>query len=248
MWESRLSILLFYLLTSSTVIASEQQPFEFGDMSAPQYSLPPLPYAYNALEPHISAQIMELHHSKHHQTYITNLNALLKSQAEAVHTSDITAQVALQQGLKFNAGGHINHSLFWQNLAPANSPEAKFSAAPELSSRIKATWGDEDKFKEAFNAALLSIQGSGWGWLIKVETGNESRLAIVTTKDQDPVVGKGEVPLFGVDLWEHSFYLQYLNNKAAYVKNIWNVINWKVAEERYLGSRADAFKILKASI
>jgi Fe-Mn family superoxide dismutase len=122
----------------------------------------------------------------------------LKTQAEAVHTADITTQVSLQQAIKFNAGGHINHSLFWQNLAPANSADAKSSAAPKLSSQIKATWGDEEKFREAFKMALLGIQGSGWGWLVKVETGNEQRLAIVTTKDQDPVVGKGEVPVFGV--------------------------------------------------
>lgn len=159
---------------------------------------------------------MELHHSKHHQAYITNLNAVLKSQAEAVHASDITSQVALQQGLKFNAGGHINHSLFWQNLAPANSPEAKSSAAPELFKKINAIWGDEEKFKEAFNAALLGIQGSGWGWLIKVNTGNQQTLAIVTTKDQDPVVGRGETPLLGVDLWEHSFYLQVSSIDVLY--------------------------------
>ncbi|KAL1645084.1 Superoxide dismutase [Mn], mitochondrial [Didymella pomorum] len=252
---SAVLVLLASLFSATNVLSSEQQPFEFGEMSAPQYTLPKLPYAYDALEPHISAQIMELHHSKHHQTYITNLNAALKTQAEAMHTSDITSQVSLQQGIKFNAGGHINHSLFWQNLAPASSAEAKSSAAPELVKQIKATWGDEDKFKEAFNAALLSIQGSGWGWLIKVETGKEQRLAIVTTKDQDPVVGKGEVPIFGVDMWEHAYYLQpfadskkYLNGKAAYVQNIWNVISWKTAEDRFLGSRADAFKVLKASI
>ena len=147
---------------------------------------------------------MELHHSKHHQTYITNLNAALKAQAEAVHTSDITSQVALQQGIKFNAGGHINHSLFWQNLAPASSPEAQISAAPELLKHIKGTWGDVEKFREALNAALLSIQGSGWGWLVKIQSGNEQRLTIVTTKDQDPVVGKGEVPIVGIDAWEHA--------------------------------------------
>lgn len=208
---------------------------------------------------------MELHHSKHHQTYITNLNAALKSQAEAVHTSDITAQVSLQQGIKFNAGGHINHSLFWQNLAPANSKDANTASAPQLVKQINAVWGDVDKFIDAFNAALLSIQGSGWGWLVKIETGKESRLAIMTTKDQDPIVGKGETPIFGIDMWEHAFYLQvkprseycvlrnltliqYLNNKAAYAKGIWNVINWKTAEERFLGSRSDAFKVLKASM
>ncbi|USP82268.1 uncharacterized protein yc1106_09542 [Curvularia clavata] len=246
--RSTLSSVLLFLSSVSPAVASEQQPFEFGEMSAPQYTLPPLPYAYNALEPHISAQIMELHHSKHHQTYITNLNALLKTQAEAVSALDIPSQVAVQQGIKFNAGGHINHSLFWQNLAPASSSEAKSAAAPELVKRIKATWGDEDKFKEAFNAALLGIQGSGWGWLVKTEVGKEQRLSIVTTKDQDPVVGKGETPIFGVDMWEHAYYLQYQNGKAAYVQNIWNVINWKTAEERYLGSRADAFSVLKASI
>jgi superoxide dismutase, Fe-Mn family len=151
---------------------------------------------------------MELHHSKHHQTYITNLNAALKAQAEAVHTADITSQVSLQQGIKFNAGGHINHSLFWQNLAPAKSNEANTAAAPNLVKQINAVWGDMDKFIEAFNAALLGIQGSGWGWLVKIETGKEQRLAIVTTKDQDPIVGKGETPIFGIDLWEHAFYLQ----------------------------------------
>jgi len=217
-------------------------------MQGATYSLPPLPYAYNALEPHIAAQIMELHHSKHHQTYITNLNAALKSQQEAIQTSDIPTQVSLQPGIKFNAGGHINHSLFWQNLCPANSSDAKSSAAPKLVEKIKATWGDETKFREAFKTALLGIQGSGWGWLVKVEGGKEDRLVIMTTKDQDPVVGKGEVPILGVDMWEHAYYLQYLNGKAAYVENIWNVINWKTTEERYLGGRADAFKVLKASM
>lgn len=161
-----------------------------------------------ALEPHISAQIMMLHHGKHHQTYVTNLNAALKTQAEAVDASAITDQVSIQQAIKFNAGGHINHSLFWQNLAPDSSNEAKSSAAPELIKQIKSTWGTEEKFREAFKAALLGIQGSGWGWLIKEEVGNEQRLAIVTTKDQNPVVGKGQVPILGVDMWEHAYYLQ----------------------------------------
>ena len=201
-----------------------------------------------ALEPHISSQIMTLHHSKHHQTYITNLNSLLSTQSTSIHTSDITSQLALQQAIKFNAGGHINHSLFWANLAPANSPEAKITAAPELVKDIERVWGGEEEFKEAFGKALLGIQGSGWGWLVKVGVGKESRLVIVTTKDQDPVVGAGETPILGVDMWEHAYYLQYLNGKAAYVQNIWNVINWKTAEERFLGSRADAFKELKAAI
>ncbi|KAB5550836.1 superoxide dismutase [Coniochaeta sp. 2T2.1] len=213
-------------------------------MTAETYSLPKLPYAYNALEPNISAQIMELHHSKHHQTYITNLNKALQSYSTAVGASNIAAQIALQPAIRFNGGGHINHSLFWQNLAPPSSPEAKPDAAPALMADISKTWGSYDKFKSTFSSALLAIQGSGWGWLVKEPQGS---LRIVTTKDQDPVVG-GEVPIFGVDMWEHAYYLQYLNGKAAYVDNIWNVINWKVAEQRYHGGPEDAFKALKSSM
>jgi len=248
-WNSSVSILsLLSNFISPNFPDQLPQQVRYGEMQGAIYSLPPLPYAYNALEPHISAQIMELHHSKHHQTYITNLNAALKSQQEAIQISDIPTQVSLQPGIKFNAGGHINHSLFWQNLCSANSSDAKSSAAPKLVEKIKATWGDEAKFREAFKTALLGIQGSGWGWLVKIEGGKEDRLVVMTTKDQDPVVGKGEVPILGVDMWEHAYYLQYLNGKAAYVENIWNVINWKTAEERYLGGRADAFKVLKASM
>ncbi|KAK0619405.1 Manganese/iron superoxide dismutase [Immersiella caudata] len=207
------------------------------------YTLPALPYAYDALEPHISAQIMELHHSKHHAAYVANLNNALQSHVVAVTSSDIASQIALQAAIKFNGGGHINHSLFWQNLAPASSEEAKSEAAPSLTAEIQKTWGSFDAFKKAFSTTLLGIQGSGWGWLVKDGSG----LRIVTTKDQDPVVG-GEIPIFGVDMWEHAYYLQYLNGKAAYVENIWNVINWKTAEERFLGTREDIFKTLSAAL
>ncbi|KAF2201495.1 manganese and iron superoxide dismutase [Delitschia confertaspora ATCC 74209] len=222
-------------------------------MSSPTtYSLPKLPYGYDALEPYISSQIMTLHHTKHHQTYITNLNNALQTHASALKSGDIATQVSLQPAIRFNAGGHINHSLFWQNLCPANSPNAKSSSAPKLTEKIKATWGSEEKFKKAFTEALLGIQGSGWGWLVRYDTGaggsESGRLGIVTTKDQDPLVGKGEVPVFGVDMWEHAYYLQYQNGKAAYVENIWNVINWKTAEERYLGSKEDVFKALKSKL
>lgn len=148
---------------------------------------------------------MELHHSKHHQAYVTNLNKALESHLAAVAGTDIAGQIALQQAIKFNGGGHINHSLFWQNLAPASSVEASPSAAKELVSAIEKTWGSFEAFQKAFSAALLGIQGSGWGWLVK--DGPPGGLRIVTTKDQDPVVG-GEVPIFGVDMWEHAYYLQ----------------------------------------
>ncbi|KAM0354270.1 hypothetical protein ACHAPU_001314 [Fusarium lateritium] len=219
----------------------------FSAMSVGSYSLPALPYAYDALEPSISAQIMELHHSKHHQAYVTNLNAALKTYATATSTNDIAGQIALQSAIKFNGGGHINHSLFWENLAPSSSSDSKPTSAPTLSAEISKTWGSIEAFQEAFKKTLLGLQGSGWGWLVKDAQG----LRIVTTKDQDPVVG-GEVPVFGVDMWEHAYYLQasctYLNGKAAYVDNIWNVINWKTAEARFTGTREDAFKILRASI
>ncbi|KID97756.1 Superoxide dismutase, partial [Metarhizium majus ARSEF 297] len=212
-------------------------------MSVGTYSLPKLPYAYNALEPSISAQIMELHHSKHHQTYVTNLNNALKTYATATSSNDIAGQIALQNAIKFNGGGHINHSLFWDNLTPASSAEANPQSAATLMAAITKTWGSFDEFKAAFTKALLGLQGSGWGWLVK----DGGSLRIVTTKDQDPVVG-GEVPIFGVDMWEHAYYLQYLNGKAAYIENIWKVINWKTAETRLNGGRDDVFKVLKAAI
>ncbi|QUC16608.1 uncharacterized protein UV8b_00849 [Ustilaginoidea virens] len=205
------------------------------------YSLPKLPYAYNALEPSISAQIMQLHHSKHHQAYVTNLNNALQTYTAA--SDDIATQIALQSAIKFNGGGHINHSLFWENLAPAGSVAANPESAPTLTAAVGKTWGSLDGFKAAFTKALLGLQGSGWGWLVK----EGASLRIITTKDQDPVVG-AEVPILGVDMWEHAYYLQYLNGKATYVENIWKVINWETAESRFKGGKDDAFKLLRASM
>ncbi|KAH8882291.1 manganese superoxide dismutase precursor [Thozetella sp. PMI_491] len=229
-----------YLAVQSS-LSGEQYNSTHSAMAVSTYTLPKLPYAYDALEPSISAQIMELHHSKHHQTYVTNLNKAMQSLADAVASSDVPNQIALQAAIKFNGGGHINHSLFWQNLSPASSADAQPAAAPGLVAEVEKTWGSLDQFRDTFSAALLGIQGSGWGWLVKEKTG----LRIITTKDQDPPVA-GEVPIFGVDMWEHAYYLQYLNGKAAYVENIWKVINWKTAEERFQGSREDAFKVLRA--
>lgn len=204
---------------------------------------------------------MELHHGKHHQAYVTNLNAALKSHTDALSANDIPTQIALQQAIKFNGGGHVNHTLFWENLVPASSADAQTSSAPTLVAEIEKTWGSFDAFKQAVGKALLGLQGSGWGWLVRDTHG----LRIVTTKDQDPVVG-GETPIFGIDMWEHAYYLQvsqlvnrrrprrantgfqYLNGKAAYIDNIWKVINWKTAERRFVNGRDDTFKVLKASI
>ncbi|KAH8673509.1 Manganese/iron superoxide dismutase [Xylariales sp. PMI_506] len=207
------------------------------------YSLPQLPYSYDALEPSISRQIMELHHSKHHQAYVTNLNKALEASASALSAGKIEDSLAQLSAIRFNGGGHINHALFWENLAPSSSADSKPEAAPTLVAAIAAAWGSLDRFKQAFAAALLGIQGSGWGWLVReAATG---QLRIVALPNQEAVV-VGDTPVFGVDMWEHAFYLQYFTGKSAYVENIWNVINWKTCEVRYLGGREDAFKVLKA--
>lgn len=174
-------------------------------MAAETYALPKLPYAYDALEPSISKQIMELHHSKHHQTYVTNLNKAVKALAEAVKSNDIDAQISLQPAINFHGGGHINHTLFWENLTPASSPDADPKVAKHLMAEIEQTWGSLQKFQEIFTAKLLAIQGSGWGWLVK--SGGSKQLQILATKDQDPVPS-AYVPVFGVDMWEHAYYLQ----------------------------------------
>jgi Fe-Mn family superoxide dismutase len=173
---------------------------------------------------------MTLHHSKHHNTYVTLLNSALQAQATALATNDLAAQLHNQVNINFAAGGHINHTLFWANLAPASSADAQETAAPKLLAAIAARWGSVEAFKAAFNAVLLGLKGSGWGWLVQdVDSG---ALEIVTTKDQD-IVAKGKKPLFGVDMWEHAYYLQYLNDKASYVKGIWGVLNWSVIESRF---------------
>jgi superoxide dismutase len=143
---------------------------------------------------------MRLHHDKHHRAYVTNINAAVANYSSAPSLAD---QIALQSAINFNGGGHINHSLFWENLSPASSPDAKADAAPALVAELTRIWGGLDQFKAAFNTALLGITGSGWGWLVKDDV---TGLSIVTTKDQDPVT-KG-VPVFGVDMWEHAYYLQ----------------------------------------
>ncbi|KAI0998381.1 hypothetical protein K3495_g9816 [Podosphaera aphanis] len=207
-----------------------------------KYTLPDLPYAYDALEPHISSQIMTIHHTKHHQTYITNLNNALVSLTTALNTSNVVQQLYLQAAISFNAGGHINHSLFWENLAPASSPSAQSSMAPQLTAAINNRWGSISRFQESFNAVLLGIKGSGWGWLVQdLESG---ALEIITTKDQE-IVPTGKKPLLGVDFWEHAYYLQYLNNKGAYAAQIWSVINWAQVEARFVGSVESVYGNLK---
>jgi Fe-Mn family superoxide dismutase len=183
---------------------------------------------YAALEPAISGQIMELHHNKHHQTYVNGYNEAVAKLSDAVSANDIKAQIALQPLINFHGGGHTNHSLFWENLAPSKNGGGG-APSGELSKAIDTTFGSFGSFQKKLNTALAGIQGSGWAWLVKdPETG---KIAIQTYANQDPVVKA--IPLLGIDAWEHAYYLQYQNRKAEYFGAIWDVINWKTVEERF---------------
>lgn len=194
------------------------------------YKLPDMPYDFSALEPVISGQIMEIHYTKHHQAYVTNLNAALEKYKEAESKGDIASMLALQAAIKFNGGGHVNHSIFWTNLAPTQKGGGELEKGA-LSAAIDASFGSFDQFVEKFSSQTVAIQGSGWGWLA-YDKGNK-RLTITTCANQDPLSTQGLIPLLGIDVWEHAYYLQYKNVRAEYVKNIWKIVNWKNVEERY---------------
>lgn len=195
-----------------------------------QFSLPPLPYDFAALEPVISAEIMKLHYEKHHQTYVNNLNAALKNYAAAEEKEDLATLIALQPAIRFNGGGHLNHSIFWHNLAPKSQGGGE-PPSGQLAEALKTTFGSLERFIEEISAKSVAIQGSGWGWL-GYDKG-QKRLAIATCDNQDPLITKGLIPLLGIDVWEHAYYLQYKNVRAEYVKSIWGIINWKDVADRY---------------
>ncbi|RVD87893.1 uncharacterized protein DFL_002096 [Arthrobotrys flagrans] len=200
--------------------------------SVEKYVLPPLPYEYEALEPHISAQIMKLHHQAHHQAYVNNLNRALVELKEMQGKEEMTTKdkiEVLEETIHFNRGGHINHSLFWKGLAPAGSPQTSLQG--DLEKAIVAKWGSADEFSTAlFRTILGRVRGSGWGWLVcNVDT---RELLFATTRDQDPI-SLPQLVILGIDMWEHAYYLQYYNNKQSYLKAIWAVLNWKEANERY---------------
>lgn len=200
-----------------------------------KYTLPQLPYALDALEPVISKEIMDLHYNKHHAAYVNNLNKALEQYEDAEKKNDLSAAVALLQAIKFNGGGDVNHSIFWTNLAP----KAAGGGTPPngaLADAIKKEFGSLENFIEQFSAKAVGIQGSGWCWLGYNKT--KKTLEIATCDNQDPLSTKGLVPLLGVDVWEHAYYLQYKNVRADYVKAIWGIINWKNVSERY--SKASA--------
>ena len=199
-----------------------------------QYKLPDLEYDYGDLEPVISGKIMELHHGKHHQGYVNNLNAALEKYAEAENKGDVAAMIAAQGAIKFNGGGHVNHSIFWTNLAPEGKGGGG-SPSGELLERINLRFGSLEGLIEKFNSKAAPLQGSGWCWLAYCKLNDA--LCLINCINQDPLSLTGCVPLLGVDVWEHAYYLQYENRRPEYLKNIWRVVNWKNVEERFNNAR-----------
>lgn len=198
---------------------------------AKKHTLPELDFDYKALEPIISGQIMELHHQKHHQTYITNFNAAEVQLQEAIQKNDTSKIIALQGALKFNGGGHINHSIFWKNLSPKKS-----NPSSDLQNQINSAFGSFDAFKKEFTAATVAVQGSGWGWLGFNKKTN--KIQIATCFNQDPLEATtGLVPLLGVDVWEHAYYLQYKNLRLNYVEAIFDIVNWDDVSARLAAAK-----------
>ena len=197
------------------------------------YELPPLPYPIDALEPHIDAKTMEIHHDKHHQAYITNANNALKDHPElaAKPVDELIANLsavpeAIRTTVRNNAGGHSNHSFFWKILGPKAGGEPK----GKLADAIKSTFGGFEPFKEKFQAAGAGRFGSGWAWLV---LDKEHKLAIISTPNQDSPIMDGLKPVFGVDVWEHAYYLKYQNRRPDYLKEVWAVVNWHAVGAHY---------------
>ena len=205
---------------------------------AEKFTLPDLPYDYAALEPHISAQIMQLHHDKHHNTYVTGANTALEKMEEARANGDAAAAAKLSKDLQFNLGGHINHSIFWKNL----SPEGGDKPTGELAAAIDEFFGSLDAFRDQFTTVATTIQGSGWAILAyEPIAGN---LVIEQMYDQQNGVPVATIPLLQLDMWEHAFYLDYQNVKADYVKAFWNIVNWADVTERFEKARAGAKSLI----
>jgi Fe-Mn family superoxide dismutase len=196
------------------------------------FELPKLPYAVDALEPYIDAQTMTIHHTKHHQTYITNLNAALEKHPELAEKSledllsDLNAVPEdIRTAVRNHGGGTWNHNLFWEIMAP----KAAVTPSAELQKALDAAFGSFDTFKSEFEKAANGRFGSGWGWLVKKGDG----LSIVSTANQDNPLSDGSTPILGLDVWEHAYYLKYQNRRAEYVSNWWNVVNWEAVADRY---------------
>ncbi|MFM5078483.1 superoxide dismutase [Aeromonas caviae] len=202
------------------------------------HTLPALPYAYDALEPHIDANTMEIHHSRHHQTYVTNLNAALADlpelaalplEALLARIDSLPAQV--QGAVRNHGGGHANHSLFWQVMSPQGGGEPD----GELAAAIERDLGGLEAFKRAFTQAALSRFGSGWAWLV---VDGRGKLQVVSSANQDSPLMEGLTPILGLDVWEHAYYLKYQNKRPDYIAAFYNVIDWDEVARRYVAALA----------
>jgi len=197
------------------------------------FTLPPLPYPTNALEPSIDAQTMEIHHGKHHAAYVNNLNAALEKAPELQNKSldDLLKNLnavpeSIRTAVRNNGGGHWNHSMFWQIMSPSGGGKP----TGKLADAINSAFGDFEKFKEQFNAAGGSRFGSGWAWLVN----DGGKLSIVSTPNQDnPIMDGKPAPILGLDVWEHAYYLKYQNRRPDYMKAWWNVVNWPEVAKRF---------------
>ena len=196
------------------------------------YKLPDLPYAYDALEPHIDEETMKLHHDKHHNTYVENVNKALEGHDDLQNVSieELVAKLDevpedIRTAVRNNGGGHANHSLFWEIMSPNGGGEP----AGELADAINETFGSLDNLKDEVKTAATGQFGSGWGWLV-VENGE---LKVVNTPNQDSPLTDGQTPILGVDVWEHAYYLNYQNKRPAYVDAFWEVVNWDEVARRY---------------
>ena len=202
------------------------------------FSLPPLPYAFDALEPYIDKATMEIHHGKHHAAYVTNLNKALesapqlagKSLEELLASNCAVAPENIRTAVRNHGGGHLNHSLFWQIMGP----QAGGQPGGKLAEAIKSTFGNFDQFKEKFGAAAMGRFGSGWAWLVKSP---EGKLDIYSTANQDSPVMESKFPVLGLDVWEHAYYLKYQNRRNEYVAAWWSVVNWNEVEKRFLAGK-----------
>jgi Fe-Mn family superoxide dismutase len=201
------------------------------------FELPKLPYAEDALEPYIDAQTMNIHHTKHHQAYITNLNAALEKHPELANKSleDLLSNLNgvpedIRTVVRNHGGGTYNHNLFWEIMGPKMSP----TPSGDLMRALDAAFGSFDAFKEEFTKAAVGRFGSGWAWLVRKGDG----LAVVSTANQDTPLSEGMTPILGVDVWEHAYYLKYQNRRPEYVSNWWNVVNWNEVASRYGSARS----------
>ncbi|WP_026584510.1 superoxide dismutase [Bacillus sp. J33] len=200
------------------------------------FELPQLPYAYDALEPNIDKETMNIHHTKHHNTYVTNLNnalegnqELLSKTVEEVVSNIDAVPESVRTAVRNNGGGHANHSLFWQVISPNGGGEP----TGELADAINSKFGSYDSFKEEFAKAATTRFGSGWAWLVV----NNGELEVTSTPNQDSPLMEGKTPILGLDVWEHAYYLKYQNRRPEYINSFWNVVNWDEVSKRYSAAK-----------